>query len=279
MVNDAPIGVFDSGVGGLTVIKELMNLLPGENLIYFGDTARVPYGSRPTAEITQFTEEMLQFLSTKEIKMAVMACNAITTVCHAQLRSNYSFPVIGMNLGVDRAVQLSTTKRVGVIATVATIRSGLHERAIVARDAQFKVYPVGCPKFVPLIEKGVLDGEQIDEAMDEYLLPLKEAGVDVLILACTHYPFIMDAIGRIMGKEVNLINPAYETAKDVVAVLKDSYQLAGRKQGSVELCFSAGVEQAERMAGHLFNTRPVKFTKINLQDFCQCSRNFEKNLV
>lgn len=268
MANNAPIGVFDSGVGGLTVIKELIKLMPGEKLVYFGDTARVPYGSRPPEEITKFTDEILCFLSAQKIKMAVVACNAITSVSLEHIRNNYSFPSVGVNRGIDRAIKLSATKQIGVIGTVATVNSGLHRQEILKRDSDVTFYAVGCPKLVPLIEKGILNGPEIEEAAAEYLLPLKNAGVDTLVLACTHYPFITEVISRIMGEETAIINPAYETAHDVLGILTKSNQLANRECGSVELCFSAGIEQAERMAGYLFDTNSVKFRMINLQDFC-----------
>lgn len=267
MANNAPIGVFDSGIGGLTVIKEMIKLMPGEDLIYFGDTARVPYGSRPPAEITAFMNEILKFLSGQQIKMAVVACNAMTSVGLEQLRGKYPFPMVGVNRGFDRAIKLSRNKRIGVIATVATINSELHKKAILERDPEAAVYPVACPKFVPLIEKGLLNGPGLEEAALEYLLPLKDAGVDVLILACTHYPFITELIRKIMGEEVQIIDPARETAYDAVEILKKSGSLTDRQEGTVKLCFSAGLEKARQMAGYLFETDSVQFKTVNLQDF------------
>lgn len=267
MANNAPIGVFDSGIGGLTVIKEMIKLMPGEDLIYFGDTARVPYGSRPPAEIVEFMNQILQFLAARKVKMGVVACNAMTSVGLEELREQYRFPMVGVNRGFDRAVKLSTTQRIGVIATVATINSRLHQKAILKRNPNAIVYPVACPKFVPLIEKGLLSGPELEKAAQEYLLPLKDAGVDVLILACTHYPYITELIREIMGKEVQIIDPARETAYDALEVLEKSGMLADKKKGSVKLCFSTGLEQAKQMAGYLFDTDSVDFELVNLQDF------------
>lgn len=267
MANNAPIGVFDSGIGGLTVVKELMNLMPGEDLIYFGDTARVPYGSRPPSEIKSFLNEILQFLSSQNIKMAVVACNAMTSVGLEEVRGKYSFPMVGVNRGFDRAIKLSQTEKIGVLATVATINSGLHRNAIFDRAPRAKVYPVACPRFVPLIEKGLLSGAEIEKASLEYLAPLKEAGVDVLILACTHYPFITEVLSRIMGEGVKIIDPARETAMDAKDALTKSNQLADRTRGTVKLCFSAGLAQAKQMAGHLFDVENVQFELVKLQDF------------
>lgn len=267
MGNNAPIGVFDSGIGGLTVMKELINLLPGENFIYFGDTARVPYGSRPPAEIKEFTDDIMRFLSAQDIKMVVMACNAMTSVSYEFVKEKYKLPTVGVNRGLERAIKLSTTKKIGVIGTVATVTSRLHEKELFIQDSNAKIYAVGCPQLVPLIESGILEGPQIEEAAAEYLLPLKQAGVDVIILACTHYPFITEVISRFMGKGTAIINPACETAQDAWEILKKSDQLAARGQGSVELCFSSDIEQAARMAGHLFDTTAVSFRLVNLQDF------------
>lgn len=267
MANNAPIGVFDSGIGGLTVMKELINLMPGEDFIYFGDTARVPYGSRPPAEIKEFTEDIMRFLSAQNIKMVVMACNAMTSVSYEYVKEKYKLPTVGVNRGMDRAIKLSAAKRIGLIGTVATVTSRLHEMELLKRDPSAKIYAVGSPQLVPLIENGILEGPQVEEAAAEYLLPLKEAGVDVVILACTHYPFITEVISRIMGKDTTIINPAYETAQDAWEILKKSNELSDKKQGSVELCFSSDIEQAERMARYLFDTKSVKFKLINLQDF------------
>ena len=267
MANNSPIGVFDSGIGGLTVVKELMQLLPGEDLVYFGDTARVPYGSRPPEEIKRFLDEILCFLSSQKIKMAVVACNAMTSVGLEEAREKYAFPMVGVNRGFDRAIKLSKSKRIGVIATVATINSGLHRKAISEREPNATVYPVACPKFVPLIEKGLLYGPQLAEAALEYLSPLKEAGVDVLILACTHYPFITEMLACSMGEGVKIIDPARETAVDTLEALTKSNQLAEREHGTIKLCFSAGLEQARQMAEQLFDVEIVQFKLVNLQDF------------
>lgn len=269
MANNSPIGVFDSGVGGLTVVKEMIKLMPNEDLIYFGDTARVPYGARPPEQIIEFMQEILDFFAVQKVKMAVVACNAMTSVGLNTVRKRYSFPIVGVNRGVERALKLSKSKRIGVIATVATVNSGLHEKTILERDPSAKVYSIGCPKLVPLIEKGILDGPELIVALTEYLAPLKQEGVDAIILACTHYPFVTTAISRIMGPETVIIDPAYETAQDAQDILTGLDQAAAEKQGAIELCFSAAIDHAKKMAGYLFDTRSVNFKIINLQDFCK----------
>lgn len=201
MNTKAPIGVFDSGIGGLTVVKELIRLLPGENIIYFGDTARTPYGCRPPTEILAFMNEILHFFTEQEVKMAVVACNTMTALGMDIAKKHYPFMLVGVNTGIHAAMAVSRNKKIGVIATQATVDSGKHRQAAEAIDPEATVYLQPCPKFVPLIEQEQFEGALIEEAALEYLLPLKKAQVDTLVLGCTHYPFIQQLISRIMGKQ------------------------------------------------------------------------------
>ena len=265
MSNNAPIGVFDSGIGGLTVLKELIELMPGEDFIYFGDTARIPYGPRPPEQIIEFMHEILGFFAQRKVKMAVVACNTMTALGLEVTRHQYPFSLVGVNAGVHLALSISKNKRIGVIATQATIASNKHARAIESKDKDAFVYSQACPRLVPLIEKGHIEGIEIESAVAEYLLPMKQGGVDAVILGCTHYPFVSPIIEKLVGKGVTLINPARETAIDAYHILKQTSNLSAMKNGKVGICVSADVEQARKMAGYMLNTDHVKFELVNLQ--------------
>lgn len=248
MVSNAPIGVLDSGIGGLTVVKELMAALPQESLIYFGDTARVPYGPRPHEEIQRFTFQILDYLSAFHIKLAVMACNTMTMWVYDAACQRYPFPIVGMDLAAQAAVQATRRGKIGVIATVATIASGKHQAAIKAIAPDVSVYPQACPPFAALIEQGHLQGPDIEAAAQEYLTPLKEAGVDTVVLACTHYPYITPLLRRILGADVTLIDPARETAQRAKSLLAARDLLADGSQRSYRFCFSAAAQRAQQLA-------------------------------
>jgi len=270
--NNAPIGIFDSGLGGLTVVREVLNLLPGEDIIYFGDTARTPYGSRPPAEILGFMHEILTFFSAQNVKMAITACNTMTALGLEQAKNKFPFLVIGVNNGAEAALAVSRNKHIGVIATEATINSGKHASAIVAKDPTVTVYPQACPQFVPLIEQEKLRGPEIENAAREYLAPLRENGVDTIILGCTHYPFIDSLIKDIMGPEVVLVDPARETAAQARTVLAQQDKLATRGRGRVRLCFSADLPRTERFTKCAIDFPRelgtlAAFELINLQDY------------
>jgi glutamate racemase len=268
MSNNAPIGVFDSGIGGLTVVKELMKVMPQEDIIYFGDTARTPYGCRPPAEILKFMHEILHFFTAQKVKMAVIACNTMTALGLDIAKKLYPFMLVGVNTGVKAALKASKRKNIGVIATQATIASGKHGKAIKAIDANATIYPQACPKFVPLIEKGLFEGAETESAFIEYMIPLREAKVESVILGCTHYPLIGDVISRVVGQNVVLVDPAYETAADAYNLLGKNSQLTDRKtRGQVRLCFSADLERVKNLADYIFADEQLKFELVNLQDF------------
>ncbi|SMD00892.1 glutamate racemase [Sporomusa malonica] len=273
MGDNAPIGIFDSGLGGLTVVKEVLSLLPGEDIIYFGDTARTPYGSRPPAEILRFLHEILTFFSEQKVKMAITACNTMTALGLEQAKTEFPFLLIGVNNGASAALHASRSKRIGVIATEATINSGKHAKAIKAEDPSAVVFPQACQKFVPLIEQEKLFGPEIEAAAWEYLKPLKDSDIDALILGCTHYPFISPLIRDIMGPDVVLVDPARETAAEARTTLAHHDKLSTRAQGKSRICFSADLPRAERVAACAIDfprTRELapKFELVNLQDYC-----------
>lgn len=215
-MNSRPIGVFDSGVGGLTVVHELQRQLPAESLIYFGDTARVPYGNKSPDTVRRYAREILGFLLELDVKMVVVACNTASAHALEYLRSVSPVPVEGvLGPGARAAVSASRTRRIGVIGTAGTMASGAYERAIRALAPEAAVFQRACPLFVPLVEEGRLDGEVTRLVAHEYLAPLRDAGVDTLVLGCTHYPLLKPLLAEVMGPGVRLIDSAEETAAAV----------------------------------------------------------------
>lgn len=219
---EAPIGVFDSGLGGLTVAGEVMRQLPAEGLIYFGDTARVPYGPKAPSTVRRYSREIAAFLEREGVKAVVVACNTATAHALTALRAELAVPVIGViEPGARAAVVASRSRNIGVIGTAGTIRSGAYERAIreLAPDARITVQP--CPLFVPLVEEGWVDKEATRLVAQEYLQPMIEAGVDSVVLGCTHYPLLKPMLAEVLGDTVRLIDSAAETAAETRRVLAD----------------------------------------------------------
>ena len=212
--------MFDSGVGGLTVLSEIRDRLPYEHTVYFGDTARVPYGVRDLAEVRWFAFEIVRYLVDLDVKLVVIACNTATAAALRATQRSFDVPIVGVIEPGARAAVLETrNRRVGVLATAATVGSGAHRRAVSSLDAGVEVYEQACPEFVPLIERGVVDGPELEGVAEGYLSPLKGRGVDAVILGCTHYPLVSAAINRILGPEVRLISSAGQTALEVARIL------------------------------------------------------------
>lgn len=220
MNNRQPIGVCDSGVGGTSVVKYLMKLLPNEQIVYFGDTARVPYGPRPVVEIKRFMEEIMEFFAEQKVKLAVIACNTMTSQALQTVKHKFDFPMVGVSPGARSALAATRSKRIGVLATQGTVASGYHAKQITNLDPEATVLLQACPRFVPLVEAGKLDGEEVRQISATYLSPLIEAEVDTLVLGCTHYPFLWQVISRIMGPKVTIIDPALETVEEAKQVLE-----------------------------------------------------------
>ena len=215
-----PIGMFDSGIGGLTVVKALMEDLPSESIVYFGDTARVPYGTKSKQTIVKFSLENVEFLLRYGVKCIVIACNTSSSWALPTLRKYFKVPIIGViRPGALAAVRATRNKRVGVIGTNATIRSGAYEAAIHRIDPMIKVFSQRCPLFVPLVEEGWLNGDICRVVADRYLGPLKHQDIDTLILGCTHYPLLAQTIQRSLGRGVTLVDSAKQTASEVRSVL------------------------------------------------------------
>lgn len=241
------IGIFDSGVGGLTVYKEIMQLLPGEDLLYLGDTARVPYGTKSAKTVQQYALEAAAFLVDQGVKLLVVACNTASAVALPALRERFRLPVIGViEPGARRAVT-SRNRHIGVIGTEGTINSGRYEEAIRALLPDAQVYSAPCPLFVPLAEEGWAEHEVARLAAREYLQPLIAAGIDTLVLGCTHYPLLRRILQEVLGPRVNLVDSAEETALAVAELF--------RQQGLIR------PEQGGRRAFYVTDV-PTRFERI-----------------
>ncbi|MCX7521990.1 glutamate racemase [Microbacterium sp. STN6] len=218
-MTDAPIGIFDSGVGGLTVARAVRDQLPGESILYIGDTAHSPYGPKPIAEVRRYALEVLDYLVERGVKMLVIACNTASAAMLRDARERYSVPVIEViQPAVRRAVAATRNKRVGVIGTEGTVNSRAYEDAFAAAP-DLQLFSQACPRFVEFVEAGVTRGDELLDVASGYLEPLRRAGVDTLVLGCTHYPFLKGAISYVMGEDVTLVSSDTETANDVYRVL------------------------------------------------------------
>lgn len=221
MNSSAPIGVFDSGVGGLTVVREIMRQIPNERIVYFGDTARVPYGSKSKETVTRYSRQIIRFLKTQNVKAIVIACNTASAYALDEIEQEMDIPAIGVvKPGARVALDATRNGKIGVIGTEATINSQIYERYIKEHDTNAEVIGKACPLFVPLVEEGLLNDPVTDEIAMRYLSGLIDSGIDTLVLGCTHYPLIRETVGRVMGEGVTLVNPAYETARELRGMLE-----------------------------------------------------------
>lgn len=228
---DAPIGVFDSGVGGLTVAREIMRNLPSEKIVYFGDTARVPYGSKSRETIIRYSRQIIRFLREQQVKAIVIACNTASAFALDAVRNDLEIPALGViEPGAVVAAKETKNKRVGVIGTIGTVGSGIHEDYLRKLDPEITVLGKACPLFVPLVEEGWLHDPVTFEVARRYLRELQEREIDTLILGCTHYPLIRSTIGEVMGEDVRLVNPAYETALELKRLLTEKDLLSTGKE-------------------------------------------------
>ena len=218
---NAPVGVFDSGVGGLTVAREIMRQLPGERIIYFGDTARVPYGSKSKDTIVRYSRQIIRFLCTKGVKAIVIACNTASAYALEAVSAESDLPIIGViDAGARTAVSATRNGKIGVIGTEGTIGSGIYTEVMKKLRPDIEVVGKPCPLFVPLVEEGLLHDSVTDEIASRYLSVLKGKYIDTLVLGCTHYPLLRSTLQRLMGDEVTLVNPAYETALELRELLE-----------------------------------------------------------
>jgi len=252
---DRPIGVFDSGIGGLTVVAEIMRQLPNEGIVYFGDTARLPYGPKSEETVTRFAIQDTNLLLRHGVKMVVVACNTASSMAREALRSEFDVPIVGViRPGALAAVSSTLAGKIGVIGTEGTIGSHAYEREIRRLDREAEVIEKSCPLFVPLAEEGWTDREVTLVIAHEYLTPLRDAGVDVVVLGCTHYPILKTTIGKVFGPTVKLIDSAEETAREVAGQLSERGLLRESDGAPLRRFLVSDVphrfrEQAERFLG------------------------------
>lgn len=270
--NELPIGVFDSGVGGLTVAREIMRQIPNEKIVYFGDTARVPYGSKSKETVTRFSRQIVRFLQTFQVKTIVVACNTASAYALDELEREIEIPIIGVvKPGAKTAVEVTKNGRVGVIATDATIGSQIYTKYIKELNKDVTIYGKACPLFVPLVEEGLWQDPVTDEIARRYLAELIDIDIDTLILGCTHYPLIRSTLGKIMGEQVNLVNPAYETARELKELLEQKGLLNQEppKLGANQYLFyvSDGAEKFKRFANSIIKYGILSAKTINIEEY------------
>jgi glutamate racemase len=273
MASDAPIGVFDSGIGGLTVARAIMRSLPHESIVYFGDTARLPYGPKGAETVQRYSREVAQFLRSEGVKALVVACNTATAHALPLLQDEFDFPVVGViQPGARAAARATRSGRVGVIATAGTVASGAYERAIRAESPNVTVTARACPLFVPLVEEGWLDTEATRLIAEEYLAQFtnpsgdgdkRESAVDTLVLGCTHYPLLTPIIGETLGRGVRLVDSASETAAELAWLLQKR-GIAARTEQSARYRFIAS-DSPERFLsiGQRFLGAPIDRVELH----------------
>lgn len=258
-MDNRPIGVFDSGLGGLTAVRRLMDMLPGEDIIYFGDTGRVPYGNRSRETIIRYTKDDIDFLLGFNIKMIIAACGTASSVALPYISDNYDVKIMGvLEPACMEAVNKTRNGRIGVIGTLGTITSGKYEELIHTYSSDAKVFSKACPMFVPLVENGYADSEAARLIAKDYLLGLKQENVDTLILGCTHYPLLEGVISDIMGKEVSLISSGAAAAAFAKKYLHETNCLSEKKSGGNSMFYVSDDEDSFASLGGLFLGMPIK---------------------
>lgn len=264
-MNKNPIGIFDSGIGGLTVVKAVKRILPRENIIYLGDTARLPYGTKSTDAIMQFSIEDTEFLIDRGAKYIVIACYSSASVALEKIKERFPVPVIGViKPGVRKALRLSKTGRIGVIGTSLTIYSGAYEKAFKEQDANAEILGRACPLFVPLVEEGWLDHKATYLVAKDYLEPLKKDNVDTLLLGCTHYPLLMKVIREIMG-DVNYVDASAEVGVELAEQLKELNMENPGLTGSMSI-YLTDLSMNFKEIGERFLGEPMKdFARVSLK--------------
>lgn len=262
-----PIGVIDSGVGGLTVAKEIMRQLPKETIYYVGDTKRCPYGSRPKEEVIEFTWQMVRFLLNKGIKMLVIACNTATAFALDEIQSSLDIPVVGVvHPGARSALKVTQNQHIGVIGTKNTIESHVYEKALHSINSEVKIFSKACVPFVPLVESNCLTGELAYKVVEEELAELKETSIDTLILGCTHYPLLQPVIQDVIGKHVTVISSGDETAREVSTILYHSKLLQTEDVQPNHYFFTTGSrEMFAQIANNWFGTTLKNIIKASLE--------------
>ncbi|MBI4038598.1 glutamate racemase [Candidatus Daviesbacteria bacterium] len=265
-MNSNPIGVFDSGIGGLTVVNEILKQLPNESIIYLGDTARVPYGTRGKEVITKFALELANFLIRKKIKFLVVACNTISAIALPEIEKISPVHILGVvDPAVKKALKTTKIKKIGVIGTSGTINSKVYENKIKELDSKIEVVSVACPLFVPITEEGFNEHEATKMIAREYLEQIKSSGVDTLILGCTHYPLLDNVIQEIMGENVVLVDSAQPTAKELKKLLEEKKLLSENSEPTYQFFITDAPDRVYQIASKFFSQNLVdRIKKITL---------------
>lgn len=271
-LKNASVGVFDSGVGGLTVMREIMRQIPNESIIYFGDTARVPYGNKSKETVTRFSRQIVHFLKSHQVKTIVVACNTASAYALDELEKECDIPIMGVvKPGAKAAVEATRNGKIGVIATEATIGSGIYSHYIKELKSSATIYGKACPLFVPLVEEGLWEDPVTEEIARRYLAELIDNDIDTLILGCTHYPLIRSTVRKVIGEQVTLVNPAYETAIELRRVLADNGLLreAAPKLGENQYQFyvSDMAEKFKVFANSIIKYGILSAKTVNIEDY------------
>lgn len=265
-MNNAPIGIFDSGLGGLTILKALQQALPAEKLIYFGDTANVPYGSKSRAAVTQLSLNIAQFLEQKGVKLIIVACNTASALALNRLRQACRVPVLGViEPGAKKALKTTRNGRIAVLGTEATVNSGAYRQQILKRAPQCRVQQIPCPLFVPLVEEGWAKKPLARLTAAEYLKPLLTSRADTVILGCTHYPVLKPVIAQVLGKNIQLVDSASTLAWEVKKFLQEHHALA-QGRGSLTIYASDAPQRFKRLAKYILGKplHTVHLKKLNV---------------
>ena len=267
-MDDRPIGVFDSGIGGLTVLKEVVEQLPGEDIIYFGDTARIPYGTRSKETVIKYFFQSVRFLLTKEIKAIIIACNTASALAMEESKKVFDIPIIGViDPGAKAAASSTKNSTIGIIGTEGTINSQSYQRKIRKMLPGGEIIGISCPLFVPIVEEGWENTDVAYITAQKYLLELKEHNVDSLVLGCTHYPALRYTIAKVLGDNVTLVNPAYETAKAAKIMLKEQNLLSSKIDGGkCDFYVSDDPEKFKRIGGNILRKEIASVQKVNIEN-------------
>lgn len=265
-VSQSPIGVFDSGVGGLTVVKEIMNQIPGESIVYFGDTARVPYGSKSKATITGYTRQIVKFLQAQHVKAIVIACNTASAFALEAVSAEIDIPMIGViKPGAAMAARTTKNGHIGVIGTEGTIQSRIYNEYLSATNPQVQVFGKACPLFVPLVEEGWIDDPVTYEVVSRYISEFRPYDIDTLVMGCTHYPLLRNIIQKVVGEKVNLVNPALETAKSLKELLKEQGILNEVGMPEHHFYVSDGAEKFRQFANSILPCEVVETKDVDIE--------------
>lgn len=269
MSNNAPIGVFDSGIGGLTVVKEIMNQIPGESIIYFGDTARLPYGSKSKETIITYTRQIIRFLMGKGVKVIVIACNTASAFALETLEAEIDIPILGVvKPGAKVAANTTKNGKIGIIATEGTIHSRIYNNYIDNINPQVQVFGKPCPLLVPLVEEGLLDDPVTTEMVRRYTKELLEKEIDTMVLGCTHYPLLRKTIQSVVGDQITLVNPAYETARRLKEVLIQNRLVKDDvAKSNYHFYVSDGADKFKHFAKTILPCEVVETKDVNIENY------------